>query len=458
MRSLGIENEIDNLKERLEEFNKKYRVPIMERRKDSIINSVVKSLEKSIEILDKFGIEAVSALAQSDIHYFSEKLRNTLIEKLENLQIEKKKEFLGNTTLSERLKEAILKNIEDPSEQIINDVKKKVSAETSTLEERPDGFNLKLREIQSQEIEKKIREATYIVLNEEVDKVYKRIFKESVKENTGYLKSSGDISPEDIESDNIDRLIDDFVDKVNLLRTYEVSSLVMRFLGDILELIVKNPLSSEDRRNKLKEANAEVYSLWAFHPAFDPSVNINLIERAIIYQEPLSETVKHLETLKEWIKNLKGENPDLALSVIRSYLSKYPFAYIMEKISKVKSIEQFKNLMDRLEDEGLTPKKPKSYADVVEEIKRDLLNLKEIVESSVIRAINVEKAFVNSTSIYVRTLISKLNSDEYLALVKGIVQQLSVKGAKYDELQKSFRIRDIVDDLKKLKETLQGVT
>jgi hypothetical protein len=476
LKDFGVENEIKYLQQRLEDFNRRSRVPIQERRFNNIINSVIQTIQKTLEILEKNQSDFIRA-ASPDIHYFSDKLRTMLTRELENLQIESKQEYLQmqNRNLSQKLKQSIIGCINPPSEELVNNIKNMVSTETSTLEEKPDSFNVRLRTEFSKDIESKIRESIYMVLDEETNKVYdrvKNIFKKSIKDNLGYLKNiHNTVSSKDLDSSDLDNLIDDFIDKNNLFRTYEISSLVMRFLGDILELLVKNPLNSGDRENKLEQSRGEVYALWAFHPNFDPSLNINFVERAIRYQESLQEIsasfqdfMNEIQKIAETESQNKSKKIDKdkifeILSLINGFT---PLATITQKVKGVKSIEQLKNILNNLTDvsnENIYKKVPKSYDDVLSEIKLDLENLKELVNSSIINAINPEKAFVNSTSIYVRNIINKLSKDEYLDFVKDLSQWLSsikADGQFEEKMLISLRIRSIYMELKEILKALQG--
>ncbi len=464
LKTFGIENEIKYLKKRLEEFNEKYRVPILERRINNITNVISQTIQKALNVLDKNkGGAFKSAIGASDIHYFSDKLKNSLTKKLENLQIESKT-FLQGGQLSQKLKEKIIENINPPSEELINETKNKVSAETSTLEEKPDSFNIKLRDSLSKKIESKIRESTYLVLDEETNKIYKsiiNIFKESIQDNLVYLKDiANSIDKNDLDSEELNSIIDKFVDKNNLFRTYEISSLVMRFLGDILELLIKSPLNSQDRKNKLQQAKGEVYTLWAFSPNFDPNLNINLVERSILYQEQLSESLDLLQKITNKIKDMakKPEKFIEAISTINQSLTFIPLNFVISKLEKSENINQFINsILNSDQFNQPESKIPVSYDDVLEEVNKDLENLKELINSSVIIAVNPEKAFVNSTSIYVRNIINKLNTDEYLDFVKEISNFLSSKSTEtqIEEMLKLLRINDAYTDIKNLLKYLQ---
>ncbi|WP_297888846.1 hypothetical protein [Sulfurihydrogenibium sp.] len=107
---------------------------------------------------------------EGNLHYFSDNLKKTLTKKLENLQIETKK-FLQTKQLSEKLKEKVIENINPPSDEIVEEVKNSVELHTSTLEQKPDSFNIKLRAELSKNIESQIRDSTYLVLNEETSKI-----------------------------------------------------------------------------------------------------------------------------------------------------------------------------------------------------------------------------------------------------------------------------------------------
>ena len=465
LKAFGVDNEIKYLKKRLEDFNERNRIPILERRVHNIIDMMIQTIQKAVDLLDKNKGNIVRTI-NSDTHYFSDKLKYSLISELENLQIQSKQEYLKNGNLSQKLKQNIVECINPPSEDLIEKIKQMVESETSTLEEKPDSFNLKLRDELSKEIEAKVRESTYMVLDEETNKIYRRIvdiFKRAIRDNLPYLKDiHSTISPNDFESEEVNEIIDKFIDKNNLFRTYEISSLVMRFLGDILELLVKNPLNSQDRKNKLQQSKGEVYALWAFHPSFDQNLKVNFVEKAILTQEQLKEISTSFNEFKNQIgalvKDLRQIEEIMSLITYST-----PISIIVQKMKELEKLENLKNVIKNLDgnqNENGKTEMPNSYNDVISEINLDLENLKELINSSVIKAINPEKAFVNSTSIYVRNLRNKLHKEEYLHFVQELREWLSSRKAEgqfEEKVLKLYRIKDIHEDLKEILKNIQGV-
>ncbi len=231
----------------------------------------------------------------------------------------------------------------------------------------------------------------------------------------------------------------------------------MRFLGDILELIVKNPLTSQDRKNKLQQAQGEVYALWAFSPNFDPTLRINIVERAILYQEQLKENMNMLNQIVGKLKSLAGNEMAMFLEVM-GLVSNLPLSLVLSKLEKAGTLGQIRNALLNTNKDNTNIKPPSTYDEVLDEINKDLENLKSLIELSVINAVNAEKAFVNSTSIYVRNIVNKLNSEEYLEFVKRMYDVLSVKGLEVEneKILKMVRLGEIYTYLKETLKTLEG--
>jgi len=198
---------------------------------------------------------------------------------------------------------------------------------------------------------------------------------------------------------------------------YNIRAILLRFFGDILDAILRNPIG-KDRENKFKEIEKEIYSLYAFHPDFDPKspVKDNIIISYVLYGKNLYD---YKELKNELTSRFKSSTERDIEEVIKEFQEdKIPANFALEilRSKPFENIQRYKNAVlnrwsDVNEQEGnmlnYDKMRAKNYEEVIEEIKRDIENLRDVYEKVIVNALNPEKAVVNYTTLFLRSIDNK---------------------------------------------------
>lgn len=431
---LGIDDGIETLKDKLIDYNLTERRKILIRRINSIFEDINKRLRDLKEKLED-NLEA----EDTDIRFVDEilGLKRESKEKIEsglNQYHEKfKKDAYTERKFTKKLKEitdSVIKNI---NKEEVEELKKEVESRTSTLEQRPDSFNREIRN----KLETTIRQA----LNNEIQEFVLSELTNIRNEIIEIFMNSFNLD-DTVQTDFFREEIVAFLSEVGISFTYEslgLKSLIDRFFGDVLELVML-PLTSQDRWNKFRNSERELFSLLAYHEDFKPEIPPNRMPivkelLAHIRRDSLEEMVK--EIVKEkGIKASIEEINDILELLLCSLTNPFKLLSYAKSIKDLESITHLKNLIINRREESLeairsTLTPPKTYEEVLLEIERDLQCLKELLTKAVLHAINIEKMLTVQITDHVHLIKESLEGKTF---DKFITRTLKIIGKKfYDE-------------------------
>ena len=419
-KQLGVLDSIDELKKALRDFYERERAKILEHRSSKVLNDIKSIVQQIIELLEVYAEDSEqSSPVDEKFMLLVDEWRKSLRNELEDFQRKMKNKIYEtkekSESLSKKLELQITSKVTYPTDEEIEEAKKNVEVKTSTREERPDSFNKELREKISERLEREVRLQVSIAFENEINKIYQdvtSIFTDTLQKVSNALFPEKSINLKDNEQ--LQKSVENFVTKHEFAKMYEITALVMRFTGDIMEIMVSTPMSFQERNKKFKEIESEIYSLAAFYKDFDPSKPlidsefIKIVKGKRIYSE--NDYQKLANKLKESLKS-GIDRIDEVLRRVRN--EKIDVFYLIEKITKLapKTVDEVFNIMNRLGDSTEANIQPSTYEEVLDEIKSDLENFKTIISEVIVKAVYPEKAFVNALSLYIRELISKLSFD-----------------------------------------------
>ena len=454
LKKLNLDTGIEEVRKKIVRYNETERAKILKRRIINVLIGIDNLLE---ELLDSIEISSVPEIPYAYLEIF-EKSREKLLNNLDRYINEFKTRYpdsgsIDNKPISSRLKEILAGVIKNIREEEIEEIKEQIKAGDYTPEERPDKFNLHVREKISANIRENLHSRTRVFLEETLQRFRKEIvdlFLESLEVSEENRKT--------MESE-IKKFIEDIVHLSENKEISGIQMLVDRFSGDVRETLMI-PLNTSDRKNKFKVSKKDIFSTMIFHDSFDDIENMQnvatIIEEVFLNQYPLYEIRQG--SLKTTIKNILGElNLNIRLddkmtSVIIDLIMRkvLPLSEVKEILKEhrkfIDDFDSLKNVL--LNSPSNNRKRPETYEEVLQEIDRDIENLRSIVESAVINAINVEKALKVYITDMVNLIKEAIKKDKFMEFfhrnmrrisnLGEVITEIEIKRKKYEE-KKRYR-------------------
>ena len=477
LEKLGVSDGIEELLNRLEEYNRTERRRILEDR--------VKTVLKNLKIFLERVYTEVSDLSQKDETVRALEMKDRIKEKLkevnQNLDSyinEIMEELRKNKELSNMILEKYRVNLTMIDEKRRKALMLKVRSGTYTPSEKVERYNQSVREELIKEINEKIHKLPEeVVINKQNE----------VKEKV--IEIVLDTFKPDKRQEFREKL-SSFIDenlKNYLSEIYGIKVVFLRFIGGFMELLITYPKSSTDR-------------LRAFHDIMDDIVLVSSAFSKDNEQNPLLAVSLSPENMSE--EELKEEilsrirwgimdipNP-LEKNRIKNALDTLPVHKLRELYLRLKqneekvSVDEFEKIVARvkveetvsMDMEGNKHKKPSEYLreflekkkkelekqkdlinqtieDADREIEKDLEDFKNIIERVLIHAINPEKTF----EIVVKDFVNKLK--EILAGKEGDkFFNENLKLIYYTEFQKMDNIKEMVHLAKEISDKITNLT
>jgi GTPase SAR1 family protein len=171
--------------------------------------------------------------------------------------------------------------------------------------------------------------------------------------------------------------------------------LIERFSRDVFDILISYPLLSQDRRDKFEKTETEFYFLDHYYNSGDGT----LINMVLSGQK---KAVLDLETILDIAFQLQSWGNQ---SLTMSYQDVKAIANKLQKIGNSQKVEKY-----NLEEILKSSKRSKTEDEVLEEINRDIENLRDILEKAVVPAISLETAFLNGVDKQIKILLDSFQS------------------------------------------------
>ncbi len=467
IKSLGLKDDgINAIKQALIEYNLKERRKLLKIRVHQFLQNELLYLLKNIKEKTTYLNQNIDAVAISleEVKRIYFRLSETLPEQLEYLINQFKQNIEEQQPLTSKLKEKIPSIIQFPDEDTVQKIIYKIKSEDYTVTNLvPSSLNRAIRDYLKNQIRTNYSRIILSSLEEKIKEV-ENSFIDLIIEN---FENIVDIS----DTDNLRKAFKNFVD--NHLAVYSfadrsLKALVERFSGDLID-ITMIPLTDIDREEKFKASFRDFISLAAYDENFDLSKP--LLENSLIYKLLTQQDKQNLfGNIDDILKELKDYFGDVILSTIpygqlvaliwklkkQGQKIDEIIEFFEQKVSsikgKIKSKKELQtsnydniNSLDFLFQIRESLEQPKNYEEVKEEIQRDLEILRELLSSTVLRAIHAEKAYIIATVNYGNALKNLVTSEKFFDFIKN--HRHLLLGSKYQKIEEWKKYKPLLEDL-----------
>ncbi|MEN9372765.1 MAG: hypothetical protein RIR79_317 [Pseudomonadota bacterium] len=187
--------------------------------------------------------------------------------------------------------------------------------------------------------------------------------------------------------------------------------LIERFSRDIFDILIANPLLSQDRKEKFEKSKKEFRGLDALYK----NGNGMLINMLLIgeQKECTNEFLPRMDSLRETLRFLilnastagmlgQGTStPEVGIAILKE--AHALLSSLTIKISSGDYVNSEKIISDN------KYKRSRTEEEVLNEINNDIVNLRLILQEAVVPAINLELAFMNALDKQIKVLIESFN-------------------------------------------------
>lgn len=491
LQSLGIDDGIAKIKKRLEDYNKTERFAVLKRRIEKIQDELSEEIKK---LEDDLGGDDTSAgfIAQgySKIAFELSGKKEGIKKKLNDYFNEVK-----GTEISSEVKEKVVEQISVEKGGVTDSEYEAVNAEVQAggvgNAAAPTTVEDRLRKKKKDVLYKKFTEGIVGLSNEKhqsVDAKYVEIFMEEL----GITQSNSNY---DGLRNNVVQFIDS--QKSTSDETGYYRSLIERFSVDLFEAMISRILGSPDRWLRFDADKATFKTLELFDENKEKNENAISVCDLVLYQDCSdSESTKESEH-----HSGLNENGHRLLSAIKSASNIVPGGDVLKMILNVQDdAEKVGNLLNVLSGrkdvpvskimntlsnlvKGKTNKEEKtdvagedsndryskSYYDsyflgkldrnkeeIINVINTDIQNLHDVLDSSVIKAINIEKAFTSLLIVNKDRIISALDGkpyEEFIQKNQSLICSSEYQGLEIEQ-QRRMTKKAVLGNIKRLYEEL----
>lgn len=492
LQKMKISDGIQEIKDHLKDYNKTERFVMLKRRIDKIqveLSEEIKKLED-----DLGGDEtSVGFIAQgySKIALELSGKKEGIKERLISFFNEVKK-----TEISPEVKEKVVNQISVDNGLGVTDgeydkARDWVSSKYVSCNESPEEVEIKLRGDKRDVLYNKFTEGIIGLSNEKhqsVDAGIVDIFMEELdiaKSNSNY----------DVLRTNVIQFIDG--QKFTSDETGYYRSLIERFSVDLFEAMINSRLGSSDRWNKYKNDEATFKTLELFDENKKNNQKVASICDLILYQKRSgSESAKDtehsdglnengrrlLEAIKVASNFVPGGNViKMILNVqddaekvgklLNSLSGKKGVAEssIMTALSKLSSIGKTENdkpvatgensnerYSEKFYSNYFSGKSNKDKETIIKDINTDIQNLHDVLDSAVIKAIDIEKAFSSLQKVNKDRIIKALDGkpyEEFIQKNQGLICSSEYQGLEIEQ-QRRMTKKAVLGNIKRLYEEL----
>lgn len=363
LKSLGLQNGIENLKKSLIDYYKNDRFEILKTRINKNIGSL-KCLFEAI-ILENTKEFSEKVAESHDNMLYGNLIKNIkkLIEsKLSNLKDNIKNEILSTKYFTENLKKLIESEFNPISIKDIEKERIKVT-KSNTIDFPAGRVNIAIRENLHQSFRDKFTKMIVKIAGEKIMEIDSNILAEFM---SAYEVHEGNPNYEEIKNATKNELINALVAE-NVFDEKSFIHLIERFSRCLFDILILYPLTSSDRYNKFVCSEHSFYGL----ALYDDRTSLS----TPLYAQPFINIIlAHLESEKGAAQKIE-----------------------MTKDNYIRAIRA--NLKD-----------PSAAEDILVEVNKDINYLVDILKSTVLKAINLEEPFLSTLTNQIDSLINGLDN------------------------------------------------
>jgi GTPase SAR1 family protein len=388
---------VPEIRQELQNYYENERFEILKRKIDGNSKELKESFKK---ILEDFDTDFDPNFAENEKGRITreayKEIENTLEKSLKELKFELKNEIWDERYFSKKFGEDVqnLSYFEAIDE---NEMKKaKIYEDESLSLDTPiEKMNQAIRKYLHQKFLQQFSNLIKYMTDEKSKDIEIRILRSFT---SSVLGSENSLLFDEIEKESeklIQKLTSDIAHNDGKF-TY----LIERFSRDIFDILISNPLLSQDRRDKFEKTETQFYFLDHYYNDGDGTL-INMILSGKKKQLGASLETKtilnYANTLLSWTSN--PYNFGNRINDIRAIANE------LQKIGNSQKVEKYNS-----EEILKSSNRSKTEDEVLKEINRDIENLRDILEKAVVPAISLETAFFNGVDKQIKILLDSFES------------------------------------------------
>ena len=433
-----IDDNIDNIRSAIEKYYENERFEILKKKIDSnsdtfreILKNIIKNNDEDFD--EDFAEHKKTSITSETIDKIKENLEKILRDFNYNLR----EDFEKNKYFSDKFK-SLLETDEEVSNNYFplieeNDIQQaKIYTSKTVSSEIPiDKMNPYIREKKYSEYLKRFSELIINMTSDKTKEVEKELLNSFVKALNVYNET---LLEEKLKLDT-----QKFIQKLTNNQEFnedKFTYLVERFSRHLFDILILYPLLSDSRKQKFEKSQQEFIYLSTFYGDKATEFISMLLtgeKGNAISMEDLIKLVQKGIAIIQNPYNIKDRVEDLR-DIFNSLqqLDTTKISYNVDEITKDK-------------------KAASTEKELLEEINRDIENLKEILKQAVVPAMNLELAFYNGINKQVDLMIETFKStnseyynefNSFISKISNIVAENKLKNIK-TEIEKQQKLKEI---------------
>ena len=440
----NIDNGIEKIRKALTDYYKTDRFEIL-KQKLLMLENELKEIFLDIKKMNTIDgdINIDENKLKSEITYQeSKEIEKRIKENLKNYFHNLKQDVLNQKWLSKKMEEVI------ENEKYFKEINDKYFDRIYRIHDE----SLRL-DAPYEKVNRDIRKEIHLKYLEEYLEIIQNITDEKCKEIEQKLlwefacSVSGSINP----TENILRQCEKLISAITHNVAHQKDKfgyLVERFSRDIFDIMLSFPIGSQDRINRFEKAAHDIKHLdYYYSNGFGTLISIILSHKEKILT---TEDRNGINKLKNLIKAVIHRDPKNYADIQK--ISDLIFNNKIERIL-AENYDIYKIYNYLQSDNCITPST--NQQQVVDEINRDINYLKNILIKSVIPAINLEVAFLNSVDKQIKLLISSIdNKNQHSKVFNNFISSI-VTLVKKDDLD---NVSQIIEKQKLKKEIIETIS
>lgn len=440
----NIDNGIEKIRKALTDYYKTDRFEIL-KQKLLMLENELKEIFLDIKKMNTIDgdINIDENKLKSEITYQeSKEIEKRIKENLKNYFHNLKQDVLNQKWLSKKMEEVI------ENEKYFKEINDKYFDRIYRIHDE----SLRL-DAPYEKVNRDIRKEIHLKYLEEYLEIIQNITDEKCKEIEQKLlwefacSVSGSINP----TENILRQCEKLISAITHNVAHQKDKfgyLVERFSRDIFDIMLSFPIGSQDRINRFEKAAHDIKHLdYYYSNGFGTLISIILSHKEKILT---TEDRNGINKLKNLIKSVINHDPKNYADIQK--ISDLIFNNKIERIL-AENYDIYKIYNYLQSDNCITPST--NQQQVVDEINRDINYLKNILIKSVIPAINLEVAFLNSIDKQIKLLISSIdNKNQHSKVFNNFISSI-VTLVKKDDLD---NVSQIIEKQKLKKEIIETIS
>ncbi len=245
--------------------------------------------------------------------------------------------------------------------------------------------------------------------------------------------------------------------------------LIERFARDIFDVLILNPLGTDDRFNKFMEEKSDFFLMDTYYRGDlslinmiitqkheglkNGSLNIDIERVTSIFYN----IIKHGENLSKLIKKQR-ENGSLNL-IADGELSLETLKDNCIVLSEEINSAVAENINFEFDAESLADsiKQSKTREEIVKEINSDIENLKIILKNIVIRVISLDKTFLTSIDRQIKIIINSTDVDSNDSDMFNDFISENIKKIKFSEYQNIYKKKELHEATMELSDAISAL-